>query len=91
MKQRACPVSGARANNEQRPMECSGARSAGGENFACVNTLCETLRGAPVPKPPVVGIQVPALVHDARESGVDAIIFALEEASRSRTDNQTPC
>ena len=32
MKQRACPVSGARANNEQRPMECSGARSAGGEH-----------------------------------------------------------
>ena len=87
MKQRASPVAGACGNNEQRPMECSGARSAGGENFACVNTLCETLRGAPVPKPPVVGI----LVHDARESGVDAIIFALEEASRSRTDNQTPC
>ena len=32
MKQRACPVAGARANNEQRPMECSGARSAGGEH-----------------------------------------------------------
>ena len=32
MKQRACPVAGARANNEQRPMECSGPRSAGGEH-----------------------------------------------------------
>ena len=32
MKQRACPVAGARTNNEQRPMECSGARSAGGEH-----------------------------------------------------------
>ena len=32
MKQRACPVSGARGNNEQRPMECSGPRSAGGEH-----------------------------------------------------------
>ena len=32
MKQRACPVAGARASNEQRPMECSGARSAGGEH-----------------------------------------------------------
>ena len=32
MKQRACPVSGARANNEQRPMECSEARSAGGDH-----------------------------------------------------------
>jgi hypothetical protein len=32
MKQRACPVAGARTNNEHRPMECSGARSAGGEH-----------------------------------------------------------
>ena len=61
MKQRACPVSGARANNEQRPMECSEARSAGGDHTwsqlcfikrQCSRESQRTLTGVPPQRSP---------------------------------------